>query len=105
MPTAEQTKCQLKPLGDRVAIEILDEDTQVTSGGIYIPDTAREKPQKGRIVAMGAGRKDDSGKVIAMDVQVGQVVLFAKYAGTDVKYGDQEVKILSEKDILAILEG
>ena len=105
MSTAEQTKLKLKPLGDRVAIEIMDNDTQMTSGGIYIPDSAREKPQQGKIVAMGAGRKDENGKVIPMDVQVGQVVMFAKYAGTDIKLGDNEVKILAEKDILAIIEG
>lgn len=99
--TATQQSVNLKPLADRVVLEVLD-DTEQTAGGIYIPETAREKPQKGRVLAVGPGRTVD-GKLEAMTVSVNDVVLFAKYSGTDVKYGAKEVKILSEKDILAIV--
>ncbi len=103
MPTTE-TKVAIKPLGDRVVLEVLEE-TEQTSGGIYLPETAREKPQKGKILAVGPGKLNDSGKREEMQVQVGDVVLFAKYSGTDVKLTGKEVKILSEKDILGIIEG
>ncbi len=102
MPTTE-TKIKLKPLSDRVVLEVLDE-TEQTAGGIYIPDTAREKPQRGLVLAVGPGRLRDDGKREEMTVKVGDKVLFAKYGGTDVKLGEKEVKILSEKDILGILE-
>jgi chaperonin GroES len=103
MPATE-TKVNLKPLGDRVVLEVLD-DAEQTSGGIFIPDTAREKPQKGVILAVGPGRLREDGKRDEMQVKVGDKVLFAKYSGTDVKLGGKEVKILSEKDILGIIEG
>ena len=94
----------LKPLGDRVVVEPLEEE-EVTSFGIVLPETAKEKPQKGKILAIGPGRKDDQGKTIPMDVKVGDVVLFAKYAGTEIKLGsDKNVLILRENDILAIVE-
>ena len=100
---ATQTKVNLKPLGDRVVLEVLNDNEQ-TSGGIYLPDTAREKPQRGIILAVGPGRIREDGKREEMSVKVGDTVLFAKYGGTDVKLGDKEVKILSEKDILGIIE-
>ncbi len=104
MPATE-TKVDLKPLGDRVVLEILN-DTEQSAGGIYIPDTAREKPQRGVVLAIGPGRlNENTGKREEMQVKVGQVVLFGKYTGTDVKLGAREVKILSEKDILGIIEG
>ncbi|WP_373533576.1 co-chaperone GroES [Vampirovibrio sp.] len=103
MPTTE-TKIAIKPLGDRVVLEVLEE-TEQSSGGIYLPETAREKPQKGKILAVGPGKLNDSGKRDEMQVQVGNVVLFAKYSGTDVKLENKEVKIMSEKDILGIIEG
>lgn len=104
MPATE-TKVNLKPLGDRVVLEILDDNEQ-TSGGIFIPDTAREKPQRGVILAVGPGRFREDGKREEMQVKVGDKVLFAKYSGTDVKLpAGKEVKILSEKDILGIIEG
>lgn len=104
MPTTE-TKVAIKPLGDRVVLEVLEE-TEQTSGGIYLPETAREKPQKGLILAVGPGKLNDSGKREEMQVQVGDKVLFAKYSGTDVKLADnKEVKIMSERDILGIIEG
>ncbi|MEB3287483.1 MAG: co-chaperone GroES [Vampirovibrionales bacterium] len=100
---ATQTKVNLKPLGDRVVLEVLNDNEQ-TSGGIYLPDTAREKPQRGVILAVGPGRVREDGKREEMNVKVGDKVLFAKYGGTDVKLGDREVKILSEKDILGVIE-
>ena len=103
MPATE-TKVNIKPLSDRVVLEVLN-DTEQTAGGIYIPDTAREKPQQGIILAVGPGRLNDSGKREEMQVKAGDKVLFAKYSGTDVKLGGKEVKILSEKDILGIVEG
>jgi chaperonin GroES len=103
MPATE-TKVNIKPLSDRVVLEVLN-DAEQTAGGIYIPDTAREKPQQGVILAVGPGRINDKGTHEPMQVKVGEKVLFAKYSGTDVKIGGKEVKILSEKDILGIVEG
>jgi chaperonin GroES len=100
---ATATKFNLKPLGDKVVIEIVN-DTEQTPGGIYIPDTAREKPQKGKVIAVGPGKLLDSGKREEMTVKAGEMVLFQKYAGTDIKVGDVEYKILSERDILGILD-
>ena len=103
MATSTQPKVNLRPLADRVVLEVLD-DAEQTAGGIYIPDSAREKPQRGVVLAVGEGRLRDDGKRDPMSVKVGDKVLFAKYGGTDVKFGEKEVKILSEKDILAVLE-
>ena len=93
----------IKPLADRIVIKVID-DAQQTSGGIFIPDSAKEKPQKGEVVAVGAGKTLDSGEKEPMEVKVGDVVLFAKYSGTDVKVEDVEYKIISVKDALAIIE-
>jgi len=93
----------IKPLADRIVIKVID-DAQQTSGGIFIPDSAKEKPQKGEVVAVGAGKTMDSGEKEPMEVKVGDVVLFAKYSGTDVKVDDVEYKIISIKDALAIIE-
>lgn len=93
----------LKPLGDRIVIKVIA-DTEQTSGGIFIPDSAKEKPQKGEVVAVGLGKMNDKGEREPLDVEVGQTVLYAKYAGTDVKMGGVEYKILSVKDALAIIE-
>jgi chaperonin GroES len=92
----------LKPLGDRVVIEPTPKE-EVTKSGIVLPDTAKEKPQEGKIIAIGQGRRDEKGERIAMDVQVGDKVLYAKYAGTEFKQDGKEYLILSEKDILAII--
>jgi chaperonin GroES len=100
---ATATKSNIKPLGDKVVIEILNDNEQ-TPGGIYIPDTAREKPQQGVVVAVGPGKMLESGKREEMSVKVGDKVLFQKYGGTDLKLADAEYKILSERDILGILE-
>ncbi|XVJ52190.1 MAG: co-chaperone GroES [Vampirovibrio sp.] len=91
----------IQPLSDRVVLELIDE-TQQSAGGIFIPDSAREKPQSAKVIAVGPGRTEN-GTLIAPTVQVGQTVLFTKYAGTDVKLGSQDYKIVSEKDILAIV--
>ncbi len=93
----------LKPLGDRIVIKVI-EDTEQTSGGIFIPDSAKEKPQKGEIVAVGEGKLNDKGEREPMDVKVGDTILYAKYAGTDIKMDGVEYKILSIKDALAIIE-
>ena len=93
----------LKPLGDRIVVKVI-EDTEQTSGGIFIPDSKKEKPQKGEVVAVGLGKVNDKGDREPMDVTVGQTVLYAKYAGTDVKMDGVEYKILSIKDALAIIE-
>ena len=93
----------IKPLGDRIVIKVI-EDTEQTSGGIFIPDSAKEKPQKGEVVAVGLGKMNDKGEREPMDVKVGDKILYAKYAGTDVKFDGVEYKILSVKDALAIIE-
>ena len=97
------TAVKLQPLGDRVVVQPAGRE-ETTKSGIVIPDTAKEKPQRGTVIAAGEGRRDDDGDRIPMDVQVGDSVLFAKYAGTEFKYEDEEYLILSEKDILAKVE-
>ena len=93
----------LKPLGDRIVIKVI-EDTEQTTGGIFIPDSAKEKPQKGEVVAVGEGKLNDKGEREPMDVKVGETILYAKYAGTDIKIDGTEYKILSIKDALAVIE-
>jgi chaperonin GroES len=95
---------QFKPLGDRAVIEPLEQD-EITAGGIVLPDTAKEKPQKGKVLSIGPGARDEDGKRVAMDVKAGDVVLFAKYAGTEVKVDGKKLLIIKESDILAIIEG
>jgi len=93
---------QMKPLGDRVVVKALPRD-EVTKSGIVLPDTAKEKPQEGKVIAVGAGKIGDDGKRMAMEVKEGDTVIYAKYAGTEIKLDDVEYLILSEKDILAIM--
>ena len=93
----------LKPLQDRIVIKII-EDTEQTSGGIFIPDSAKEKPQKGEVVAVGEGKTNEKGEKEPMGVNVGDIILYAKYAGTEVKIDGVEYKILSIKDALAVIE-
>jgi chaperonin GroES len=95
-------KLQLKPLGDRVVVRKLDAEEK-TAGGIVLPDTAKEKPQQGEVLAVGPGKFDDKGVRQPMEVKVGDKVLFAKYSGTEVKIEGIEYLILSERDILAII--
>ena len=89
----------IKPLGDRVVVEPIEQE-EMTAGGIILPETAKEKPQKGKILAAGPGDRDDDGERIAMDVEVGDKVLFAKYAGTEVKVDGKKLLILRESDLL-----
>ncbi len=93
----------IKPLGDRIVVRII-EDNEQTSGGIFIPDSAKEKPQKGEVVAVGLGKINDKGEREPMDVKVGDTILYAKYSGTDIKMDGVEYKILSVKDALGVLE-
>jgi chaperonin GroES len=93
----------LKPLGDRLVVKPLEEE-EVTPGGIVLPETAKEKPQKGEVLATGPGSRDEEGKHIAMEVSVGDKVLYAKYGGTEVKVNGDKLLILRESDILALIE-
>jgi len=94
---------KLKPLGDRVLVKSAEEK-EVKRGGIIIPDTAKEKPQEGIIVAVGPGKLDDKGQRIAMNVKAGDHVLYGKYSGSEVKLGDEELMIMHEEDIFGVLE-
>ena len=93
----------LKPLGDRVVVEPVEQE-EMTASGLVLPETAKEKPQKGVVMAAGPGARDDDGKRIALDVSVGETVLFAKYAGTEFKVDGKKLLILKESDLLAIVE-
>jgi chaperonin GroES len=94
---------KFRPLHDRVAVKRLESDTK-TKGGIIIPDTAKEKPQEGEVIAVGAGARDESGKAVALDVKAGDRVLFGKWSGTEVKIEGQDVLIMKESDIMGIVE-
>ena len=91
---------KLQPLADRLVVKPIEREEK-TKSGIYIPDTAKERPQEGKVIAVGPGRLSDDGKRIAMDVKVGDTVLYAKYGGTEIKIEDEELIILRESDILA----
>ncbi|MGQ0604176.1 MAG: co-chaperone GroES [Anaerolineales bacterium] len=95
---------QLKPLGDRVVVEPIEQE-EITAGGIVLPETAKEKPQRGTIMAAGPGDRDDEGDRIPLDVKVGDIVLYAKYAGTEFKVDGKKLLILKQSDLLAIVEG
>jgi chaperonin GroES len=97
-------KLKLKPLGGRVIVEPIEQE-EMTAGGIILPETAKEKPQEGKILAAGPGDRDEDGERIPMEVQVGDKVLYAKYSGTEVKLDGKKLLILRESDILAVLEG
>ncbi len=92
----------MRPLGSRLVIEPIEQES-ITAGGIVLPETAKEKPQKGNVLAIGPGDRNDAGERIPLDVQVGDVVLFAKYSGTEIKYDGKKLLILRESDVLAIL--
>jgi len=96
-------KMNLRPLADRVVVKPIEEE-EVTALGIVLPETAKEKPQKGTVVAVGPGKKDDSGVLIPMEVKVNDVVLYAKYGGTEVKLDSEDLLIISETDILGIVK-
>jgi chaperonin GroES len=93
----------LKPLGNRVVVEPVEQE-EMTAGGIVLPETAKEKPQKGKVLSIGPGDRDDEGKRIPMDVKAGDTVLFAKYSGTEIKMDGKKLLILRENDLLAIVE-
>ena len=97
------TKTVLKPLEDRVVVKTLEAE-QTTASGLVIPDTAKEKPQEGEILAVGPGKLDDKGSRVALDVNVGDVVLYSKFGGTEVKYEGEEYLVLSARDLLAVVE-
>ena len=97
-------KLKLKPLGGRVIVEPIEQE-EMTAGGIILPETAKEKPQDGKLLASGPGERDDNGALLPMEVNVGDKVLYAKYSGTEVKVDGKKLLILRESDILAIVEG
>jgi chaperonin GroES len=92
----------MRPLGSRLVIEPIEQE-EITAGGIVLPETAKEKPQKGTVLAIGPGERDDNGNRIPLDVQVGDLVLFAKYSGTEIKYEGKKLLIMRESDVLAVL--
>jgi len=96
------TATALKPLGDRVVVERIEEEAK-TRGGIVLPDTAKEKPQKGKVIAVGSGRVLDNGTKVSLEVKAGDVVVFAKYGGTEIEIEGKEYIILSERDLLAVM--
>ena len=97
------TKIAIKPLEDRIVVQANEAET-TTASGLVIPDTAKEKPQEGTVLAVGAGRFDDKGNRIPVDVKVGDIVIYSKYGGTEVKYGGEEYLVLSARDVLAVIE-
>ena len=103
MPVTTATKVAIKPLEDRIVVQANEAET-TTASGIVIPDTAKEKPQEGTVLAVGPGRFDDKGSRIPVDVQVGDTVLYSKYGGTEVKYAGEEYLVLSARDVLAVIE-
>ncbi len=100
---ATMNAAAVKPLADRVVVRALEETEQMR-GGLYIPDTAKEKPQQGEVVAVGPGKYDDNGKRVPMDVKAGDKVLYGKYSGTEVSVGGEQLLILRESDVLAVLD-
>jgi chaperonin GroES len=96
---------KIRPLHDRLIVKRFDDQEQRSVGGIIIPDTAKEKPQEGKVVAVGKGKKNDDGTISPLDVKVGDKILFGKYAGSDVKLEGEEHLILREEDVLGVLEG
>lgn len=94
----------LKPLGSRLVVEPIEQE-DITASGIVLPETAKEKPQKGKVLSTGPGDRDEEGKRIPLDVKVGDTVLFAKYSGTEIKMDQKKMLILKESDVLAIVEG
>lgn len=94
----------VRPLGDRIIVEPVEKEETIAGGMLVLPETAKEKPQQGKVLAVGAGRRNDEGNRITMDVELGQTVLFAKYSGTEMKLSGQKLLIMKESDILAIVE-
>ncbi len=101
---AKAVKTKVQPLQDRILVRRLDEEVEASSGGIILPDSAKEKPHEGEVIAVGPGRVTDDGKRQSVDVKEGDRVLFAKYAGTEVKIEDEELLIMREDDVLAVVK-
>ena len=95
---------KFRPLGDRIVLKRVEEETK-TKGGIIIPDTAKEKPQEGEVVAVGPGARNDKGDVVALDLKAGDKILFGKWSGTEVKIDGQDLLIMKESDIMGVIEG
>ncbi|WP_038040838.1 MULTISPECIES: co-chaperone GroES [Thermus] len=100
---ATEVKTVIKPLGDRVVVKRIEEEPK-TKGGIVLPDTAKEKPQKGKVIAVGSGRILENGQKVPLEVKEGDIVVFAKYGGTEIEIDGEEYVILSERDLLAVLQ-
>ena len=96
---------KIRPLQDRVIVRRLEDEVEKTKGGIIIPDTAKEKPQQGKIIAVGKGKVNDDGKLTPLDVKVGDTILFGKYSGSEIKINGEEHLIMREEDILGVIEG
>src|SRR5256885_12607305 len=96
---------KIRPLNDRLVVKRIESEAEKTHGGLYIPDTAKEKPQEGEVVAVGKGKRLEDGKVIALDVKPGDRILFGKYSGSDIKIDGEEYLIMREDEVLGILEG
>jgi chaperonin GroES len=99
-----RSSMNIRPLHDRIIVERLEEETK-TAGGLIIPDTAKEKPQQGKVIAVGKGKKTEDGKILPLDVKVGDKILFGKYAGTEIKIEGQEFLMMREDDVLGVVEG
>ncbi len=97
---ATKVNVSFKPLGNRLVVEPIEDDEQKSSGGIFIPDTAKEKPQEGKVVAVGLGKMTDEGKRVPMEIEVGDTVIYSKYGGTEYKEGEIEYLVLREDDVL-----
>ena len=100
---AAEVKTVIKPLGDRVVVKRIEEEPKI-KGGIVLPDTAKEKPQKGKVIAVGTGRVLENGQRVPLEVKEGDIVVFAKYGGTEIEIDGEEYVILSERDLLAVLQ-
>jgi chaperonin GroES len=103
MPVTTATKVAIKPLEDRILVQANEAET-TTASGLVIPDTAKEKPQEGTVIAVGPGRFDEKGNRVPIDVTVGDTVIYSKYGGTEVKYSGEEYLVLSARDVLAVIE-
>ncbi len=95
----------IRPLYDRIVVTRIDDDTEKTAGGLFIPDSAKEKPQQGEVVAVGQGKRNEDGKLIPLDVKAGDRILFGKYSGSDIKIDNNEYLIMREDEVLGVLEG
>jgi|SRR3954470_11697734 len=95
----------IRPLYDRIVVKRIEDDTEKTAGGLFIPDSAKEKPQQGEVVAVGQGKRNEDGKLIPLDVKAGDRILFGKYSGSDIKLDGNEYLIMREDEVLGVLEG